>query len=341
MNDESQTQYPVHAPTTVIFGLSGALGACTSGVLLYPLDTVRTRLQLQCGSTAPKRYKGLLSTFQIMMKEERIAAFYRGLPVHVTALASWAFVYFGAYNTLKLSMPFLAPDHPVQQAIAAGGSWVASVVLTNPLWIIKTRAQAQTSPFPITQAAREFAGLRRSGKMMVGAQAAMWGALSVMFQLPQYEYLKTLLLEKGIFVQQSGTDRDRRVHHFKNSDHDGHISNVNMDDTRRNFGKHVNSNTRLTPLGYLICTSVSMLTSSLLTYPQDVIRARLQGTSRYCGALDCVRTTIREESIRGLYSGMGAHLVRLLPTSAITFIVYEWTYEWFTGQTMHSLRMVN
>ena len=32
---------------------------------------------------------------------------------------------------------------------------------------------------------------------------------------------------------------------------------------------------------------------------------------------------MREEGLRGLYCGLGAHLVRVVPNSAIMFLVYE------------------
>jgi solute carrier family 25 protein 33/36 len=32
---------------------------------------------------------------------------------------------------------------------------------------------------------------------------------------------------------------------------------------------------------------------------------------------------MREEGLRGLYSGLGAHLIRVVPNSAIMFLVYE------------------
>lgn len=292
MNDDQQMLTGRVLPATVLFGVSGACGACTSGVLLYPLDTVRTRLQLQCGTTM-KRYKGVISAFRLMLREESVRAFYRGLPIHITALSSWAFLYFGTYNALKRSLPSNA-EHPMQQAVAAGSSWILSALLTNPLWIIKTRAQAQKEPFSLYRAAQEWEHLRRRGHLMVGVQAAMWGAVTVMIQLPFYEYLKATFLSKGLFLDS------------RDSSH-------------------------LSPWGYFVCSTVSMATSSTLTYPQDVIRARLQGTNHYKGAIHCIRTTVMEESLRGLYSGLGAHLVRLLPTGAITFIVYEWTCRWLAN----------
>jgi solute carrier family 25 folate transporter 32 len=277
-------------PIAVLFGFSGAFGACTSGVLLYPLDTVRTRLQVQCEPSSARRYSGMFSAFRLMFREESLRSFYRGLPIHISALSTWAFIYFGTYNSLKHSLP-AGPDHPFQQSVSAGCAWITSVFFTNPLWIVKTRAQLHNGPFSLYRAFTELQELRRRGTLMVGANAAMGGAVTVMIQLPLYERLKVFLHEHQVL--QSG---------------DGSLS----------------------PLGYFACSSLSMTVSSVLTYPQDVVRARLQGTDRYTGAMDCVRQTYRLEGLRGLYAGLGAHLARLLPTSAITFLVYERTCAWLS-----------
>lgn len=42
----------------------------------------------------------------------------------------------------------------------------------------------------------------------------------------------------------------------------------------------------------------------------------------YSGTLDCLKTTIRNEGVRGLYKGMGAPLVGVAPIFAISFMGY-------------------
>jgi solute carrier family 25 protein 33/36 len=90
-------------------------------------------------------------------------------------------------------------------------------------------------------------------------------------------------------------------------------------------------------------SAASKLLDSALTYPHEVLRTRLreQNSSEcaaaqsssitaahlarryYRGIVHCTKTIIREEGFRGLYSGVGAHLVRVVPNSAIMFLVYE------------------
>lgn len=42
----------------------------------------------------------------------------------------------------------------------------------------------------------------------------------------------------------------------------------------------------------------------------------------------CIRLTWKNEGIRGFYKGMSANLVRIIPGTCVTFVVYENT-SWF------------
>jgi len=62
----------------------------------------------------------------------------------------------------------------------------------------------------------------------------------------------------------------------------------------------------------------------------QVIRTRLReergvnkSTLKYGSLLNAFQVIAREEGLRGLYGGMGTHLVRVVPNSAILFLTYE------------------
>jgi hypothetical protein len=44
---------------------------------------------------------------------------------------------------------------------------------------------------------------------------------------------------------------------------------------------------------------------------------------RYSGVLDVLRTTLAREGPAGLYRGLAPSVLRVMPQSAITFLVYE------------------
>ncbi|KAK3160320.1 hypothetical protein QOZ80_1BG0057980 [Eleusine coracana subsp. coracana] len=68
------------------------------------------------------------------------------------------------------------------------------------------------------------------------------------------------------------------------------------------------------------------ITAASVTYPLDVVRTRLatQKTTRYYkGIFHAVSTICRDEGFKGLYKGLGATLLGVGPSIAISFSVYE------------------
>jgi len=73
----------------------------------------------------------------------------------------------------------------------------------------------------------------------------------------------------------------------------------------------------------------SKVAAILLTYPYQVIRARLQqrpgsdGTPKYSNSWHVVKETAKYEGLRGFYRGITSNLLKNLPAASLTFVVYE------------------
>ncbi|CAN1122072.1 Folate transporter 1, chloroplastic [Linum perenne] len=80
---------------------------------------------------------------------------------------------------------------------------------------------------------------------------------------------------------------------------------------------------------YAVLGGSSKLSAILLTHPFQVVRARLQqrpgvdGTPRYMDSLHVLKETFRFEGFRGFYKGITPTILKSVPTSSITFLVYE------------------
>ena len=83
---------------------------------------------------------------------------------------------------------------------------------------------------------------------------------------------------------------------------------------------------QLSNLDYLVFSGSSKILAGSLTYPYQVIRARLQtydADKSYKSATDVVVQVWKQEGISGFYKGLGLNLLRVVPSSCVTFLVYE------------------
>ncbi|GER57241.1 mitochondrial carrier protein [Striga asiatica] len=87
------------------------------------------------------------------------------------------------------------------------------------------------------------------------------------------------------------------------------------------------------------------ITAASATYPLDLIRTRLAAQRNaiyYKGISHALRTICRDEGFLGLYKGMGATLLGVGPSIAISFSVYEsLRYNWHSRRPHDSTVLVS
>lgn len=100
--------------------------------------------------------------------------------------------------------------------------------------------------------------------------------------------------------------------------------------TSQSRRKHGEPNHSLSTVDYLWTSGVSKVVAGAATYPYQVIRSRLQmhgAEDRYRSARDVIKQVWRQEGPLGLYKGLSPNLLRVLPSTCVTFIVYESTRD--------------
>jgi solute carrier family 25 folate transporter 32 len=83
---------------------------------------------------------------------------------------------------------------------------------------------------------------------------------------------------------------------------------------------------KLGNLDFFAISSLSKVFAGSVTYPYQVIRSRLQTYEArviYRGAVDVFSQIWTREGLAGFYKGLGPNLVRVLPGTWVTFLVYE------------------
>lgn len=159
--------------------LCGGFAGTTCDVLLYPIDTVKTRLQAPQGFFAAGGFGGI----------------FRGLGAAALGSAPGAALFFGVYETLK---PYISSTLPtanpiVSHMIAAASGEIASCLVRVPTDTLKTKMQAGRGTETIASTIRLvmaepgfFGGMYRGYGITLMREIPF-----ALIQFPIYEWAKT------------------------------------------------------------------------------------------------------------------------------------------------------
>ncbi|XP_067940068.1 solute carrier family 25 member 32-like [Watersipora subatra] len=273
--------------------VAGVTGGAISTAALHPLDLIKVRLQVNDGSCHRPVYKGWIDCGRQVFATEGFVGLYKGVTPNIWgASLSWGF-YFFFYNNIKSSMQggdAKVSLGPTKHMFAAAYSGVLTLILTNPLWVAKTRMclnyGGSTTPAYSSLPATLFAIWKTEGLrgLYKGFLPGMFGVSHGALQFMTYEELKRSYCKR----------------------------------------KDISIDGKLSPLAYITCAALSKSVAVICTYPYQVIRSRLQEQHRpYNGVTHVIRDTYRGEGLKAFYKGVIPNLVRVTPACCITFFIYE------------------
>ena len=295
--------------------LAGAGAGAVAATIVCPLDVLKTRLQVSTLRAGGDAYVSTVQSLRSIVRLEGAVGLYRGLTPTVAALLpNWA-VYFTAYEFLKTRGASAAPESEFAASLrhmtSAAGAGAATVLVTNPLWVVKTRLQVQHSralrgSMPTRavyagtlDALRRVATEEGARGLYSGLVPSLAGIAHVGIQFPVYERLKLELARGDVF----GIRRAEAA----------------TGDASRDVGD-------LTGLELACASAVAKMVASSVTYPHEVIRSHMhvQGFGPFGGVLALTKKIHAEGGgWRAFYRGVGTNLVRTTPAAAITFTSYE------------------
>ena len=317
-----QREAAITLSPSIVESAAGFSAGIVSTLAVHPFDIVKTRLQIEQnersrpggslrvirtiareGSNDPK---AVLKTHSASLRSPALGVvqnFYRGLmPNMIGNSVSWA-LYFMFYGNIKdLIRSARSQTNPSTKLgkqelssadyfLASGLSGVLTAILTNPIWVIKTRmlSTARNTPGAYTSTLQGAVTLYRGEGVRGfyrGLIPSLFGVSHGAIQFMAYEQLKNY------------------------------------------FALSIRGGTKdgLTNLDFLGLSAASKIFAGSITYPYQVVRARLQtydAGQKYQGAWDVIRKVARREGVQGFYKGMGPNIVRVLPSTCVTFLVYE------------------
>ncbi|KAF8426617.1 mitochondrial carrier domain-containing protein [Tirmania nivea] len=306
----------------VLHAISGAGGGVLSMLLTYPLITLSTRSQVE----SKRAQSSTLDAVQKIIRREGISGLYAGLDSALFGISVTNFVYYYWYEWSRTAFEAAAVRAgkgrrklSTLESMAAGAlAGSATVLITNPIWVVNTRMTARKNlmeeedashqgssdeALPTLQDPTGRNALRRIkpstlatisaiikneglGAFFAGVIPALVLVINPILQYTLFEQLKNLL-------------------------------------ERRKQG-------RTSPTDAFYLGAIAKLVATALTYPYITLKSRMhvasKGEKKYT-MMEGIRKIIREEGWSGLYKGIGPKIVQSVITAAFLFAFKDAIYN--------------
>ncbi|XP_031830032.1 replication in mitochondria 2 isoform X2 [Nomia melanderi] len=241
-----------------------------------------------CTHSAP----GIFQCIRYIVQNEGTRALFKGLGPNLIGVAPSRAIYFCAYSKSKVAFNTILPaDTPIVHVFSAFCAGFVACTLTNPIWFVKTRLQLDHRTDTITAMECVQRIYRQSGILgfYKGIVASYVGISETVIHFVIYEAVKVWLAT--------------------------HRSRVSRTDDSKSFMDFIE---------FMAAGSCSKTIASTIAYPHEVARTRLreEGT-KYRTFWQTLKTVVAEEGPNGLYRGLGTHLIRQIPNTAIIMATYE------------------
>eukprot|EP01083_Nonionella_stella_P045577 122325_1 len=307
-----------------LHAVAGAGGGMLSMAFLYPLENIRTRLQVQVLSRSTsdrpsddspqirasldalrrvsetfRSFGGLRDCVAGVIAEEGARGLYAGMGSSVMGVGISSFVYFYWYNLFKHMLIRKQRKHigPVGNIVVAAAAGIHNVFVTAPFWLVTSRLALQSKKKTLTK--RKYDGICDAVKKiyLTEGPSAFWDGL-----------VPSLLLVANPIIQFVSYEQLSLI-----------VSRWN----RTNGSKG-----HLTAVQTFILGAIAKAIATLATYPTQVLKTRLQvdpkGEHRvYKDVKDAILSIYREEGLIAFYSGMSAKMSQTVLNSAFMFTAYE------------------
>ncbi|PYH98354.1 mitochondrial carrier [Aspergillus ellipticus CBS 707.79] len=291
----------------IAHALAGAGGGVLSMVLTYPLITLSTRAQVESKRAHSTTYDAI----RRIVQREGFVGLYAGLESALFGISITNFVYYYWYEWTRSAFEKTATRSgrsykkltTTESMIAGAIAGIATVMITNPIWVVNTRMTARKSesdqdvlPGGSAKETRAstittlMALLRQEGPkaLFAGVLPALVLVINPILQYTIFEQLKNVL------------ERRRRM----------------------------------TPKDAFYLGALGKVLATSITYPYITIKSQMHVASKdgpkesLNGSL---RRIIKEEGYVGLYKGIGPKVTQSAITAAFLFAFKDVLYDFIVS----------
>lgn len=278
--------------------IAGISGGAISTLILHPLDLMKIRFAVNDGRTALPQYTSLTSAFYTIVKQEGIKGLYKGVAPNVWGSGSaWGF-YFLFYNSIKNWIQAGDSNYPLGPSLhmlAAAEAGVLTLLVTNPIWVVKTRLCLQYG----------------TTSSSVSSSQCYNGMGDALVKIYRTEGVRGLY--RGFIPGMFGVTH-------------GALQFMTYEEMKAFYNEYrkLPIDSKLTTSEYISFAAISKLIAAAATYPYQVLRTRLQDQHHnYEGTWDCVKKTWKYERMRGFYKGLVPYLLHVTPNICLVMLIYE------------------
>ncbi|KAK5660649.1 hypothetical protein OQA88_12013 [Cercophora sp. LCS_1] len=298
----SQSKPVIPQNDNVAHALAGAGGGILSMALTYPLITLSTRAQVE----SKRAETAFLAAVQKIVAREGVSGLYSGLSSALFGISVTNFVYYYWYEWTRAFFENAAAKAgraskkltTVESMIAGAIAGSATVILTNPIWVVNTRmttrkADAEDEALPGVEKKKKLSTLGTLLNLLKteGPQALFAGVV------PALVLVINPILQYTLFEQMKNAVEKKR---------------------------------RVTPTVAFFLGALGKLFATSVTYPYITVKSQMhvskQGEKKE-GMMEAINRVVKEEGYGGLYRGIGPKVTQSVITAAFLFALKDVLYE--------------
>ncbi|KAI4480424.1 hypothetical protein M0802_012967 [Mischocyttarus mexicanus] len=276
---------------TLVHALSGAAGSVIAMAAFFPLDTVRSRLQLEENREA----KNTLTMIRELTSKEGPHTLYRGMVPVLQSLCASNFVYFYTFHGLKMlrSRRNQTAGNDLLVASIAG---VINVLTTTPLWVVNTRLKMK--------------GVNNVDEKNNNDYNTLYDGLLHIWKYEGLEKLWAGTLPSLLLVANPA------------------IQFMTYESIKRKINA---SSSGIQPSVWVFFAigAIAKTVATTLTYPLQLIQTKLRNGHKYsdlppnAGTIQIFFYILKKQGLFSLYKGMESKLLQTVLTAALMFLTYE------------------
>eukprot|EP01089_Gocevia_fonbrunei_P018973 TRINITY_DN6558_c0_g1_i1.p1 TRINITY_DN6558_c0_g1~~TRINITY_DN6558_c0_g1_i1.p1 ORF type:complete len:295 (-),score=55.32 TRINITY_DN6558_c0_g1_i1:33-917(-) len=265
--------------------LAGAGAGVISLAITYPLMIVVAKLQVKGG------YSGPVEAIQEILKKDGWAGLFTGMPIALVGNAYGQAVYYYWYAFFKAAFEGKGDSKknlgPMLNLVIGTIAGIITVFFNLPFWVVTTRMQTRRETTQKLEENKKPKNVTQT-VLEVYKDSGFQGFWSGLFP--------SLILVSNPAIQYMVYEE---------------------------ISKIVKRKTKLESSHVFIIGAIAKTISTILTYPCQTVKTRLQSKQKYNGFADVLLKIPQEGGASGLFKGMESKIVQSVLTSALLFVFQD------------------